>query len=764
MSLTSLASLDRPGVRALGLDGLDGFDANRDERDVQADVLHAFRLLETQSAQRPQRQTATEQTELRGKLSTLFPRWLIIVNLCSLICCVVVEGLLHPRWPHKDLERPLQYPVRVAYGTLLALVFSLTHLLNGVRSSFVFAGLLMVLALVGLVDHMDIVTGFARVGPWLPQLQFVIICGIRDSGILEFSLLWMLGRNPKQGHLPRSRLYCAVLLLGAFVGATTAITTATPVIIQWAKSHSFKLRPLLLLMVVAATCGNSVFVTSSPSSIAIRDILCVTNCELKSQAFLALANAAFLGLYVVIIGEFLAKKDHGPSVRETQQTHRLADEGESEEKPNNSDQLHYELDFVVLMGSFVCGHTVHSAGFMNLPGVAIQRLSRLQKSRRSNGSVNSSNDVRTTLTAEGSDLDDWVLEAEDLITARCSTAGVCAMRRYPGVFVMRGLHCHQALGGRRHERRLYESVVAGGSEVVGRSLEELLGFPTASDSIPPPETLAVPWCVRVFRGYPLAAWRREVDGVRPLSPHLDVLAEDDVVLIDAFGEFPSLHTAQRHFLISGLVPKSQAPRHGRATDMWRGIMAATGLIVALVLDLQKRCNILVSTMVIVAMLCVSSGVKPNQISEVMDWNSCLTIGLGEGVAVALRRSGLQAALAKLIIHIRDVGGLPLQLCVLSFTAQLAAACISPTPAGLLVANSALALDNEYGQLSSRQLVLLIVISCNMVLTVPMPDELMRRRKRAFSVRSMFMWSLPTAVLVAGLTAAWTLLLAHVEDQ
>lgn len=52
----------------------------------------------------------------------------------------------------------------------------------------------------------------------------------------------------------------------------------------------------------------------------------------------------------------------------------------------------------------------------------------------------------------------------------------------------------------------------------------------------------------------------------------------------------------------------------------------------------------------------------------------------------------------------------------------------------------------------------------MVLTVPMPDELMRRRKRAFSVRSMFMWSLPTAVLVAGLTAAWTLLLAHVEDQ
>ena len=55
-------------------------------------------------------------------------------------------------------------------------------------------------------------------------------------------------------------------------------------------------------MVVAATCGNSVFVTSSPSSIAIRDILCSEGeegCEeLDSQAFLALATAALLGLWV----------------------------------------------------------------------------------------------------------------------------------------------------------------------------------------------------------------------------------------------------------------------------------------------------------------------------------------------------------------------------------------------------------------------------------------------------------------------------------
>lgn len=72
--------------------------------------------------------------------------------------------------------------------------------------------------------------------------------------------------------------------------------------------------------------------------------------------------------------------------------------------------------------------------------------------------------------------------------------------------------------------------------------------------------------------------------------------------------------------------------------------------------------------------------------------------------------------------------MPLQLFALSFTAQLAAACISSTPAGLLVANAALALDAARGRLQSKQLLLLIVISSNMVLNVPMPDELMRSRR------------------------------------
>lgn len=276
---------------------------------------------------------------------------------------------------------------------------------------------------------------------------------------------------------------------------------------------------------------------------------------------------------------------------------------------------------------------------------------------------------------------DWVLEVGDLITARCSPEGVVAMRRFPGVYALRGLHCHQALGGRRHERRLYESVVADGSALVGASLEELLSLPATEVA-----EVEVPWCVQSFRGYPLAASRREAADpeARPLEVS-EPLQPGDVLLIDAFEDFPGLEAARRLFLISGLVPRSRAPRHGRATDMWRGAMAVGGLIVALVLDLQKRCNILVSTMVVAGMLLVTSGVKPNQIAAqnsasedlpALRWPRKSWIGTPASRSAVARASpwpsaaaaprssqfrstsrGLQWGLAQVVIRIHDIGGM-----------------------------------------------------------------------------------------------------------
>eukprot|EP00439_Symbiodinium_sp_Y106_P021367 s3538_g2.t1 len=713
-------------------------------------VDHALRLLKALKTAQIAVQRPVDESA--GKLSVAFPSWLIVTNVSAVFLAALTEAMLKPG--SMSGNPSLQHPRLAAYMTLLSLIFCLTQLLNGVRASFVFCGYLVVLALLGLLTYRDILSGFSRIGPWLPQLQLVIIRGISSSGIMEFTLLRMLARTPEKG-TARLRLYSATLCLGAIVGASATIATATPVIIQWAKCHDFKVRPLLLMMVVAAMCGNSVFVTSSPASIAIRDVMCNGQgraCSIKftSQTPLALLQALVLGVYAMFVGDVLSRKD---SVKPELVRHRtgysdpniltptLSRQNANLEVASDSfrirwevEKFPYELDFVVVSGSMVCGHTLRSAGFMNSKEVLIQRISRLQSL-----ADDAHPEIVSHLTSQF-DLDDWCLEVDDIITARCSAAGVCSMRRYPGLFVMRGLHCHHILGGRRHERRLYECVVSPGSELVGKSLEELLGLRELSHEESRSqcqEESAIPLCVRMFRGYPLAAWRRE--DREELS-----------------SQFPKLQTTQRNFLVSGLVPNSQAPRHGRSRDMWRGVLAILAFITAMVLDNLQRISILVSCMLIVGMLVITSAVRADDIPEILDWNSCLTIGCGEAIFIAIRRSGLVTALAELIAKIGAIGGSPLQLCIRSLTAQLATACISPTPAGLLIANAALVTDSKYHQLNSKQLVVLVMISCGMVLNVQMPDDLMRGKKRSFSVRHLLFWQLPAAALVMALTVVWTL--------
>lgn len=117
--------------------------------------------------------------------------------------------------------------------------------------------------------------------------------------------------------------------------------------------------------------------TSSPSSIAIRDILCSegeAGCEeLQSQAFLALATAAVLGLWVELIGDVLARKDRGTTPQWPEVSEQLSELSVAEVKGA------YELDFAVVQGSMILGHTPKSAGLCHLPGVMILRLSRCVK-------------------------------------------------------------------------------------------------------------------------------------------------------------------------------------------------------------------------------------------------------------------------------------------------------------------------------------------------------------------------------------------------
>lgn len=347
------------------------------------------------------------------------------------------------------------------------------------------------------------------------------------------------------------------------------------------------------------------------------------------------------------------------------------------------------------------------------------------------------------------------------------------------------------MGGNRHQRRLYEAVVADGSCVVGRTLDELLDLEQLLDpadgledpyaekyegplskrrneGFAPLESIrgiastsraeilsAAPWFLRLFRGYPLAVCRRREDqftAMQPLSPEHDAICQGDMILIDAFEEFPSLDCTPDHFLISSEVLSSQAPRHGRLADQLRGAFAISGLLVCVLLEDIGLVNIFVSTSVLVSLLFMTQTVHATSMKDILDWRLLLMVGFGEGVAIAMRVTGVAHFIGEFIGHLDDfwdsstVG----RMFGLSIMSQIAAINLTPTPAGLLMAPLALAVFPDQELISHQNLSIVIIISCNMGFSIPkLPG-----RNHKLTLPELLLWFLPVQVIVTTSVVWW----------
>jgi len=372
---------------------------------------------------------------------------------------------------------------------------------------------------------------------------------------------------------------------------------------------------------------------------------------------------------------------------------------------------------------------------------------------------------RRITTADPDEIANWRFKEGDVIHALCSSAGIVFMRQHPGCFAARGLRCHQLLGGRRHERFLYECVLATGASPVDFSLEELLDVAAESrpgrrrsslrrssalDPTAGPRS-EVPWFLKQFRGYPLAAWRRRSagsSGIQPLCPSTDRLAPGDVILIDAFEDFPTLPQTSLHFLVASLVPKSQAPRHGRPLDWARGVFAIVALLVVVIMEDFDVMEIIVGHAFLAILLCMTQTVRASELSGILSWPLLLTVGAGEGIAVAFRRTGAVQGMNFLLVKLKIFAGLKGQLSALAVICQCLGNVTSNLAAGLIIAPLARSISIEEN-LNRENMSVLVIFSCNMALSLP-PGKTKRDRKE------FFLWVLPLHVLTAATVILWTL--------
>jgi len=455
--------------------------------------------------------------------------------------------------------------------------------------------------------------------------------------------------------------------------------------------------------------------------------------------------------------------------------------------------LNYELEFVVSEGSSVIGLTPPALGIQEEDGVQVRMLCRQgsfnislgtrlcdgsRYSRRSICAQSPEEGPSEMWLAEATDPEEmkgWKFKAGDVVVARCSVQGIICMRRHPGVFALRGLHCNDLLGGRRYTRRLFECVVAEGSDLVGHTLEELLGLGmlvdnpllrTPAEGIMEAGRLRIrdslqlreaPLFLKQHLGYPLAGFRRCRDlQVAPLSFSADHLLPGDVLVVDAFQGFPTLPQTLHNFLVVSEVTHSQAPRHGRRLDKTRGIVAICFLVGAAAITAYRGDSLLLGTFIGVILCVVTRTVQVQQALQSLNWPMLLTFGAGAAVSQAIIRTGVASGAASAIDRLGKVTGTPGKLVAVALLAQVMANTLSNTPAGLIVAPLALEVAEVDELMSPHGMCILVVITCNMALSTPFAtgSHASLRSLAGYSLLDFLRFGLPAQAIVTAVVVWW----------
>lgn len=229
------------------------------------------------------------------------------------------------------------------------------------------------------------------------------------------------------------------------------------------------------------------------------------------------------------------------------------------------------------------------------------------------------------------------------------------------------------------------------------------------------------------------------------------------MLLDAFQELPTLPHTASHFLVTSMVPNSQAPRHGRLLDKCKGMLAICGLFCAVAFADTGTVPILLGFMILVVLLVLTKTVQADQAIDVLKWPSFLSIGAGIGVAHALLTSGVAEWAGSYFEQMNVFGGIRLELCALAVIAQTCSYRLSNEAAGIMMATLALVVANKNSQLQPNDLSVLVIVSVNMKLSADAAEEAAKKefRKRRLSFKEMLCWGLPARAIVAVTVVFWT---------
>jgi di/tricarboxylate transporter len=371
-------------------------------------------------------------------------------------------------------------------------------------------------------------------------------------------------------------------LLSAFMNNTPVVALMVPAIRDWAKKHKFPVSKLLMPMNDAVVLGGLCTLIGTSTNVVVSGLV-----EDKRGTPLEMFDITPLGVVLLGVGFVYLLVASRWLLKDRRPPMSKSD-----------DPRQYSLEMLVEPGSPLVGRSIEEAGLRHLDNLVLMEIDR-------GGHVLAA--VAPTERLEAGDrlvfvgVIDSVVELQKIRGLRPATDQVFK------------------LVDPRSERRLVEAVVSNACPLVGRTIRE--------------------GRFRSTYGAVVIAVAR--DGERMQMKIGDIaLAPGDTLLLEAGPTFLDRQRSSRHFYLVSEVADAAAPRHDRA---WIACTILAAMVLAAALDLVPMvAAALLAACGVVATRCISS----TEARRSIEWESLLLIAASFGLARAMEKTGLAAAVAQ----------------------------------------------------------------------------------------------------------------------
>lgn len=467
---------------------------------------------------------------------------------------------------------------------------------NRLGADVVMLAALAILLVTGVIGPTDAFGGFANEGLLTVGVLYVVVAGLRQSGLVGLAARWLLGA-PRSEASAQARVVLPVAALSAFVNNTPLVAVYLPLLSSFAQRHGLAPSRLFLPLSYAAILGGVCTLIGTSTNVVVQGLILDYNRQpgVTPLTPFGMFTLSPVGLPVAIAGVLYILV-----------TGRWALPARAPAFSHRDDGRDYMVALAVAPGAAVVGRRLDAAGLRHLSGLFLAHIER-------DGDM-----LPAVGPAE-------IIRAGDVLVFVGVRASVVELHQIRGLEPV----VRDPAGSPRDGHRLIEAVITPSSPLVGQTIRDG-GFRTR------------------YGGVIVAVHRR---GERLQGKLGDIrLRGGDAVLIEAPRGFGAAH---EHSLAFQIVTGGEGPELPRYDRAWLAALAFGLFVVTSATGLTST---LTAAILAAAVMLVLRCTDIFSARQTVDWPVLVVIGAGLGLGRAVERSGLADVLAQRMLDLVAGGG------------------------------------------------------------------------------------------------------------